>query len=139
MAAPKTTYIIDLPFNLSTYGKVNVIPDNDVKVWRNKVLSVFSVGTNERIWYHNYGANLSTLLFEPSSVAVEDARAAINEVFVSWLPELTLLDITAGYDNPNASVTLNLTYQIPSGAVDSVKIINADLTHTGETIEVTNG
>jgi len=133
MATPKTTYIIDLPFDLSTYGKVSAIADNDIQVWRSKITAIFSVATNERIWYHNYGADLSGLLFEPSPVAIEDARAAINEVFVSWLPTLKLLDIAAVYDAASASIILTLTYQVPSGAVDSVKITNASLTISGET------
>ena len=133
MATPKTTYIIDLPFDLSTYGSVGQIADNDIQVWRNKITTIFSIATNERIWYHNYGADLSGLLFESSTVAIEDARAAINEVFVSWLPTLKLLDIAAVYDSSNAAITLTLTYQVPSGTVDSVKITNASLTTSGET------
>jgi phage baseplate assembly protein W len=133
MATPKTTYIINIPFNLSTYGSVSRIADNDIQVWRNKITAIFSIATNERIWYHNYGADLSGLLFEPSNIAIEDARAAISEVFVSWLPTLKLLDIAAVYDSTNASLILTLTYQVPSGMVDSVKITNAALTISGET------
>jgi phage baseplate assembly protein W len=139
MANPQTTYVIDLPFDLSTKKKVMTIPDNDPKVWKNKVLSLLSIGTNERVWYHSYGANLSDLLFEPSAVAVEDARIALAEVFASWLPELTLQDINAGYDQTNGSITLEIMYKIPSGEVNSVKISNASLTVAGDTIEVNNG
>ena len=133
MATPKATYIINIPFDLSTYGSVGQIADNDVQVWRNKITAIFSIAPNERVWYHNYGADLTGLLFEPSPVAIEDARAAISEVFVSWLPTLKLLDIAAAYDSTNAAIVITLTYQVPSGAVDSVKISNASLTISGET------
>ena len=136
MATPKTTYLIDLPFDLSTYGRINKVPDNDARAWKNKILSLLSTGTNERIWYHNYGANLGSLVFETSYAAVEDARIALAEVFASWLPELELLEVNAGFDDSVGSVTISVSYKLPSGAADSVKISTASLTRAGETIEV---
>jgi phage baseplate assembly protein W len=126
-------YIISLPFNLTQYGKVSVIEDNDPKIYRDKIKTLFSTGTNERIWYHNYGANLSDLLFEPYSVAVEDARYAVNQVFASWLPEVTLLDLSASFEEQTGAVVLDLTYKIPSGDVDTVKVSTESLTRSGGT------
>lgn len=136
MATPKTTYLIDLPFDLSTYGRVGIVPDNDPKAWKNKILSLLSTGIDERIWYHNYGANLGSLAFETSYAAVEDARIALSEMFASWLPELQLLDTNAGFDESVGSVTVSISYKLPSGAADSVKINTASLTTAGETIKV---
>jgi phage baseplate assembly protein W len=136
MATPKTTYLIDLPFDLSTRGKIASIPDNDVKAWKNKILSLLSTGTDERIWYHNYGANLNNLMFEDSYTATEDARIALNAVFASWLPELRLLEVNAGYDSTYGSVTISISYRLPSGVTDSVKINTVSLTRAGEVIEV---
>jgi len=136
MATPKTTYIIDLPFDLSTRGKVATIPDNDVKAWKNKILSLLSTGTDERIWYHNYGASLNNLVFEDSYTATEDARIALNAVFASWLPELELMEVNSGFDSSYGSVTISISYKLPSGVIDSVKINTASLTNAGEVIEV---
>lgn len=136
MANPKTTYLIDLPFDLSTRGKIASIPDNDVKAWKNKILSLLSTGTDERIWYHNYGASLTNLVFEDSYTATEDARIALNAVFASWLPELKLLEVNAGFDPSYGSVTISISYKLPSGVIDSVKINTASLTNAGEVIEV---
>jgi len=136
MATPKTTYVIDLPFDLSTKGGVTVVPDNSAQAWKNKILSLLSTGTDERIWYHNYGANLSSLVFETSSAAVEDARIAIGSMFATWLPELTLREVNAGFDSVVGSVTMSISYGLPSGVTDSVKINTASLTRAGETIEV---
>jgi len=126
-------YVISLPFNLTQYGKADVIEDNDPQVYRDKIRTLLSTGTNERIWYHNYGANLSDLLFEPYSVAVEDARYAINQVFASWVPEVTLLDVAASFDERTGAVMLDLTYKIPSGDVDTVKVSTESLTISGGT------
>lgn len=136
MATPKTTYLIDLPFELSTYGKIGTIPDNDPKSWKNKILSLLSTGIDERVWYHNYGANLNSIVFETSYSAIEDARIALSEMFASWLPELELLEVNAGFDESVGSVTVSVSYKLPSGASDSVKISTASLTDSGETIEV---
>ena len=129
-----TTYVIDLPFSLSKKGKIATIPDTDSKVWKNKVLTLLSTGINERIWYYNYGANLTSLLFETSGSAIADARTAITEMFTVWAPELTLVDIGAELDG--AQLTFSIIYKLPDGEQDSVKITTSSLTRAGEQIEV---
>jgi phage baseplate assembly protein W len=131
-----TTYVIDLPFSLSKKGKIATIPDNDSKVWKNKVLTLLSTGINERIWYYNYGANLTSLLFETSGSAIADARTAITEMFTVWAPELTLVDIGAELDGATAQLTFSIIYKLPDGEQDSVKITTSSLTRAGEPIEV---
>lgn len=131
-----TTYVIDLPFSLSGKGKVSIIPDNDPKFWKNKVLTLLSTGINERVWYYNYGANLTSLLFETSGSAIADARTAITEMFTVWAPELTLVDIGAGFEGATSQLTFSIIYKLPDGEQDSVKISTASLGATGEPIEV---
>ena len=130
------TYVIDLPFNLSKNGRIGIIPDSDHKAWKNKVISLLSVGTNERIWYHYFGTNIENLLFESSSSALIEVRTAIEETFVKWAPELTLKDVSITKDEAAGTITLTIIYQIPTGQQDSVKITKASLTAAGEIIEV---
>ena len=130
------SYVIDLPFDLSTKGRVNSIVDNSPKVWRNKLLALLSTGINERVWYYIYGANLNSLIFETSSQVVEDARAAISQLFVSWLPDLKLSEVAVDIDPDNAAVTFTIIYSLPSGDTDSVKISTSSLNNAGETLEV---
>jgi len=130
------SYVIDVPFNLSAKGKVTVIPDNDPKVWKNKVLTLLSTGINERVWYYNYGVNLTNLLFESSSAATEDARTAISEMFITWLPELTLLEVVTGRDDLMGSLTFSIIYSLPDNTTESINITTASLNAAGETIEV---
>lgn len=130
------TSVIDLPFTLSVKGKVSSVANNSSKAWKNKVLTLLSTGIGERIWYYNYGANLNELLFETSSEAVGLAKAAINEMFAVWAPELLLEDLVVGYDETMASITFSIIYRLPNGDTDSVKIITSSLTAAGETIEV---
>jgi phage baseplate assembly protein W len=135
-AGTMSTYVIDIPFNLSTNGKISIIPDSDHKAWKNKVVTLLSVGTNERIWYHYFGTNIENLLFESSTTAVIEARSAVEEIFVKWAPELTLNDVSISKNDADGTITLNIIYQIPTGQQDSVKITKASLTAAGETIEV---
>jgi phage baseplate assembly protein W len=130
------SYVIDLPFDLSTKGRVNSIVDNSPKVWRNKLLALLSTGINERVWYYIYGANLNSLIFETSSQVVEDARTAISQLFVSWLPDLELSEVAVEIDSDNAAVTFTIIYLLPSGDTDSVKISTSSLNNAGETLEV---
>jgi phage baseplate assembly protein W len=130
------SYVIDLPFDLSTKGRVNSIVDNSPKVWRNKLLALLSTGINERVWYYIYGANLNSLIFETSSQVVEDARTAISQLFISWLPDLELSEVSVDIDSDNAAVTFTIIYSLPSGDTDSVKISTSSLNNAGETLEV---
>ena len=133
---PLNTTMIDLPFDISSTGRVGFIADTDHKVWRNKVLSLLSIDIDERIWYHSFGANVNSLLFEGNTEAILSAKEAISEAFVIWAPELTLRDIQAFYDETLATISLNIIYQVPTGEVDSVKIVKESLTPAGEIIEV---
>ena len=130
------SYVIDLPFDLSTKGRVNSIVDNSPKIWRNKLLALLSTGINERVWYYIYGANLNSLIFETSAQVVEDARTAIDQLFVSWLPDLELSEVSVDIDSDNATVTFTIIYLLPSGDSDSVKISTSSLNNAGETLEV---
>ena len=130
------SYVIDIPFNLSAKGKVNSINDTSPKVWKNKLLALLSTGINERIWYYVYGANLNSLIFETSAQVVEDARSAISQLFVSWLPDLKLSEVSAEVDQNSAAVTFTIIYSLPSGDIDSVKISTYSLNNAGETLEV---
>lgn len=134
--AVNPTYTIDLPFNLSEAGKVKILQDTEAKVWKNKILSLLSTGVSERVWYYNYGIGLNNTLFEQSNVAADDARAAIEQLFGTWLPELTLVESVVGFDSSEATLTLNIIYKLPSGDMDSVNINTASLTAAGEIIEV---
>jgi phage baseplate assembly protein W len=130
------SYVIDLPFDLSTKGRVNSIVDTSPKIWRNKLLALLSTGINERVWYYIYGANLNSLIFETSAQVVEDARTAIDQLFVSWLPDLELSEVSVDIDSDNATVTFTIIYSLPSGELDSVKISTSSLNNAGETLEV---
>ena len=131
-----STYTVNLPFNLSKNGRIDIIPDSDHKAWQDKVVTLLSIGTDERIWYHYFGTRIETLLFEGSSDAVIQARAAIEETFVKWAPELTLKDVSVSKNDEAGTITLSISYQLPTGQQDSVKLTRASLTAAGEIIEV---
>lgn len=133
------TFQIDLPFTFSNKGSVVSIDDTNPNAWKNRVLTLLSTGINERVWYYNYGAGLTNLVFETIDSIGDDAKATITEMFVAWLPELTLQDVYGSYDSRTATVTFSIIYETPSGATESVKISTASLTAAGELREVTNG
>ena len=134
--SPRTTYTISLPFNISNNGKIAIIQDNDPKAWKDKVVSLLSIKENERIWYRYYGAGIDALLFESGNLSAGEVATAIQETFIKWLPELTLVNVTTDYDQTNGYLTINIIYEIPTGEQDSVKIVKASLTPSGENIEV---
>lgn len=135
---PKS-YQIDIPFSFSSAGSVSFLADTDPQVWKNKVISAMLTNLNERLFYDNYGAGLLDLAFDSSSDAINDGVASITEIFVSWLPELTLTEVVPSYDSGLGQVAFTIIYSLPSGNTDSVKITTASLTAAGELREVSNG
>ena len=131
------TNTIDLPFSFSN-GRVTSILDTDPKVWKNKIISLLSTATNERVWYYDYGANLNSLMFDTSEVAMQDAKYAIEQMFGSWPPSLTLLTVITGFDSNTGSLSVTITYKLPSNDVDSVKINTDSLSPSGDIIKVTS-
>lgn len=131
------TSTIDLPFSFSN-GRVTSILDTDPKVWKNRIISLLSTATNERVWYYDYGANLNNLMFDTSEVAMQDAKYAIEQMFGSWLPSLTLLNVITGFDSNTGSLSVTITYKLPSNDVDSVKISTESLSPSGDIIKVTS-
>jgi len=129
------SYMIDYPFSFNQQGRVSTITETNTKMWKNKILSLVSTGALERIWYSDYGIDLSSLLFEPSQSIIEEAIRAINELFISWLPELELNDVQPSYDVTGGYLVINVNYSLPSGKQDSVKIDTSSLSLAGEKIE----
>jgi phage baseplate assembly protein W len=130
----QNSYTIDYPFSF-TGGKVGTIDDSDTKVWKNKIITLLSTGTLQRVWYSDYGMDLTSLLFENADTVVESATRGVNELFVAWLPQLELIDVRIGYDPLSGYLSINVSYKLPSGKQDSVKIDTSSLTAAGETIE----
>jgi len=130
------TYVVKLPFNISSNGKIGTILDSSLLLWKQKVLSLLSTGSNERIWYREHGINMYELLFETSTTVVEDFQVAVAEMFNSWLPELTLVDFSIKNNDMYGELRIGLTYKTPAGILDSVTVTKASLTAAGETIEV---
>jgi phage baseplate assembly protein W len=129
---PKTTYAIDLPFRFSKAGTVSVVPDTSLAAYQNKVVSLLSIGMDQRIWYHYFGVDITNMLFENTNLVINEASQAVADAFSTWAPELTLLSVTADYENASGTLSLNISYQTPSGNQGSVKINNASLTAAGE-------
>lgn len=128
--------LISLPFSFNQQGAVYTIPDYDPKVYRDKIFTILTTNDYERIWYLHYGSSIQNYLFDPSEAAMADIDAAINEAFVRWAPELTFKKAESSYDMDTGAVTVGITYSLPSGQEDSVKISTADFTAAGELVKV---
>ena len=135
-ALVQDTYVITLPFNISGQGKIATTLESSNDLWKQKVLSLLSVGSYERIWYRDHGINMYELLFETSTAVIEDFQVATAEMFNSWLPELTLVDFSIRNNDMYGELKIGLTYKTPAGTIDSVTVTKASLTAAGETIEV---
>lgn len=129
-------FVITLPFSFTQTGSVRRTSHTDGAVWKARVKTILTTNDYERIWYKYYGAALQNILFSPEDLSNLNVRSAVNEAFVRWLPDLSLEDMTAIYDGDNGYLEFNITYSLPTGEQDSVKITTAELTAAGETVKV---
>lgn len=132
----KDSYVIGLPFSFTGAGSVGRVSESSGKYWRDKVVTYMSTNDFERIWYMYFGAGLQKFVFAPAELASVDVYGAISEMFTRWLPELTLISSLTNYDQDTGTLTFNISYALPNGEENSVKITTAELTAAGELVKV---
>ena len=108
---------ISLPFTISSYGTVAATSDQN-KIWQDRVLSVLGTGLDERIMFPQFGSKLYTGLFNGSTAGVDSAtetiRNAIAEAFTTFLPLLSLTEVRTSFDTDEASLSVEVIYQLPN-------------------------
>ena len=67
---------------------------------------------------------------------MQDAKYAIQQMFGSWLPSLTLLNVASDYDPYSGTLNVTILYKLPSGDTDSVKLNTENLSPAGDITEV---
>jgi phage baseplate assembly protein W len=137
--------IINYPFSLSkniagtTITTVAATTDQK-KIWQQRVLLVLGTRPGERLMRPDFGCNLHTVVFETETTAGQIAKDSITQAFANWLPALELRQLNPSYDSLTGTLTVSITYGLPTGEADSVTINTGIFNRSGDLLqEINNG
>jgi phage baseplate assembly protein W len=137
--------ILNYPFsfgrNISQTNITGTSATADLKViWQQRVLLVLGTRPGERLMRPDFGSNLHTVIFEPESTAGQIAKDSITQAFTTWLPALELRQISPTFDDTTGTLTVSITYGLPTGEADSVTIDTGIFNRSGDLLqEINNG
>jgi phage baseplate assembly protein W len=123
-----------IPFSFNSAGKVATLSD-ERDLWRSRVHLVILTRFGERLMRPGFGTDLSSTLFESEDVAVELAVKTISIAFNKWLTGLKLIEVTPQYDRNSGSLSVTISYKLPSGEPDEQLISTGILTGSGDLIQ----
>lgn len=130
---------IRVPFRFES-GRVLTTTSPTV-IAEQKIIDVLTTSNYERPMRHMYGAEINKLLFEPiDSLNISDFSTDAKQEMSSNITRVSVLDLQiseedalAGYGNPDTTIGITVTYQIPLGSpqvlafkVDSTGILVED-------------
>jgi phage baseplate assembly protein W len=125
---------IILPFSVDSTG--SILSSNDPRlIWQSRVTAAVLTGVGERIFRPKYGGFIKSILFEPSADADYIIKESVTGTFTSYLPDLTLVNITTSMDSQLSTISVTIDYKLPNGQFDQVSIKTGFLTRSGDVIQ----
>jgi phage baseplate assembly protein W len=125
--------------NSSATGPISSTTDLKT-IYQNRVFAVLFTKYGERVMRPNFGSDLHKILFETPDVAAETAERTISTAFSQWLPDLQLEKIEPLFDGTTGYFTFVISYRLPSGETDGVKLNTALFNRFGDVLRTfTNG
>ena len=107
---------IALPFNINSYGQVNVTKDQR-KIWADRVRSVIGTSLRERLMRPSFGTTIPFSLFEGSTEALEEIEAEVRNAFSQQLRLLRLEQVNLTADPTTSEVNVETVYRLPNDEV----------------------
>ena len=112
---------ISLPFRIDLYGKVAEAVTQE-KIWADRVRGVLGTTFRERVLRPEFGAAIVESLFDGAEERVLDLTDQVNEAFLNFLPDLTLLNVNVVELFDSGTMELNISYALPNEKETSVNI-----------------
>ena len=104
---------ISLPFRVDPSGNI-AIANTQSKIWADRVRGVIGTTFRERIMRSEFGSAVVESLFEEADETSLDIRSQIQEAFIDFLPDLTLVDVVVAEDIQNGTMDVEVTYELPN-------------------------
>lgn len=116
MANPEVA--IAFPFTIDEFGNIGKT-DNVSKIWADRVRAVIGTTFGERVMRTEFGTSLEKGVFETRSAMETLAVEEVTDAFKNQLPSLTLGDVTLSYDDVYNTLSVDVTYSLPSRAIET--------------------
>jgi len=104
---------ISLPFTIDAYGNVAKTTDQS-KIWMDRVHTVIGTAVRERVMRPSFGTQVPLSTFDSGEIAQEKIRVEIFNAFNTYLSALTLTNLDVSFDEPSATVSVDVTYSLPN-------------------------
>ena len=101
------------PFKISSKGTVSTINDQKA-IWSNKVRSVIGTLLKERVMFPTFGSRLNELLWNTERYAKQTVVSYVEQAFTTWLPTLSLVEVTVSDIDDSGQLTISISYLLPN-------------------------
>lgn len=125
---------ISLPFRFNEFGQVDTTASPD-RFWKDQILLTIFTRFGERVLRPSFGSNVVSALFENSDLASEVAVSSIKLAFNTWLPQLSLVELTPLFNEKTDSLEVKVVYLLPSGESDTITLNTAIFNRSGDIIQ----
>jgi phage baseplate assembly protein W len=130
---------ISLPFSFNEFGQLNTTSDPR-KIWQDRVMLVLMTKFGERVMRGNFGSRIGEAAFENEGIAIEVIQKTIGDAFNVWLKQLTLTGIKPVFDISSSTLSIDVSYRLPSGDETTTRVKTAILSRSGDILkEISNG
>ena len=124
---------ISLPFSFNSAGEVAYTTDLR-KIIQDRVVLAVMTRFDERVMRPNFGSGAQNAAFENQADATEIVRESVSGCFTTWFPYLTLVSVSADFNNNN-ELECNVFYnKSGEGITESLNIKTQLLTRAGELV-----
>jgi len=112
------------PFKISQNGLVAVVDDQE-SIWSNKVKSVVGTTVRERVMRPVFGSRLNELAWNTEGYAKQSVQSFVEQAFLTWLPSLTLNEVTVSDIDDAGQLNISISYLLPNdtASVTTVGIV----------------
>lgn len=121
---------MSLPFSIDGYGNISKT-SNQSEIWEARVKSAIGTAIGERVMRPGYGTRIPELFFDTQDALDAGIKKEVGAVFDSYLPLLTLNDVSVVYDDLFGEMTATISYSLPNQTVTttSVSIVTINKTN----------
>lgn len=102
---------INLAFNTKTSG--DIFKKEDAAAVKQSIKNLLLTNKFEKPFLHNYGSNLSSLLFElADDLLASDINSEVRMAIINWEPRAKVLDVQSVVQPDLNSISCRIEYQI---------------------------
>lgn len=125
---------IAIPFKFNEFGQLDTT-SNQARFWKDQILLTIFTRFGERVVRPSFGSNVVSALFENSELASEVAVSSIKLAFNTWLPQLSLIELTPVFNEDTDSLEVKVVYVLPNGESDTISLNTAIFNRSGDIIQ----